>query len=135
MSGPTDITEVIDVPAGGGPRHAREGDVIRARLSALDPERERRFRINAGVGFTGSKMRRVGSAMIIVDPRPLRAAPEGWPDLCGWDSIEVTPDMVGSRIAVFVAEEVKCSGGLRPEQRAFKNCLEKMGGIYRIIRP
>lgn len=112
----------------------READAIRARLAALKPN-ERLFRINAGTGWCGSSMSRRADMLVIKNPRPLHAAPIGWGDLCGWESVVVTPEMVGQKVAVFVFEEFKCTGTLRPEQRAFKNCLEAMGGIYREVRP
>lgn len=113
----------------------REGDLIRDRLAGMDVDRERLFRINAGLGWAGSTVRKVGAAMLIKDARPLRAAPEGWPDLCGWETVEVTQDMVGRRLAVFVGEEFKTSGGLRPEQARFRDVLLRMGGVYRVVRP
>lgn len=113
----------------------REGEAIRRRLLDLDPSRERLFRINAGVGWTGSKVRRLKDAILISDPRPLHAAPIGWPDLCGWRTVTITPDMVGLDVAVFVGEEFKLTGDLRPEQRVFRDVLERMGGAYFVVRP
>lgn len=112
----------------------REQEAIRRRLLALDPSRERMFRINAGVGWTGSQIRRMRDAIIISDPRPLHAAPIGWPDLCGWRTVTVTPDMIGMKIAVFCGEEFKLTGDLRSEQRAFRDILETMGGAYTVVR-
>lgn len=118
------------------PRHSiREGEVIRDRLAGLDPDTERLFRINSGVGWVGRVVQRREDLLVLADPRPLRAAPEGWPDMFGWKTIEITPDMVGLRVAVATGEEVKCSGDLRPEQRKFRACLERMGGVYRVLRP
>ena len=112
----------------------READAIRARLAALSPD-ERLFRVNSGTGWCGSSMSRRGDMLIIKDPRPLHAAPIGWPDLCGWQTVTVTESMVGAKIAVFVGEEFKITGDLRPEQRKFREVLERMGGVYRVVRP
>jgi hypothetical protein len=116
----------------------REGDAIRERLAALAPN-ERMFRINAGTGFCGTHMHRTGDRLIIDNPRPLHAAPIGWPDLCGWETVTVTEAMVGQKIAVFVGEEFKVArsdnGRLRPEQRKFGELLERMGGVFRVVRP
>lgn len=112
-----------------------EQDLIKKRLLALDPERERLFRINAGMGWAGQILRREKTHIVIGNPRPLRAAPPGWPDLVGWETVEITPEMVGKKIAVFVFEEVKFTGDLRPNQKPFRDVLEKMGGIHRVVRP
>lgn len=110
----------------------REREIINARLSSLAPN-ERLFRINAGMGWAGTCARK-GDILIIKNPWPLHAAPEGWPDLCGWTSVTVTPDMVGQKIAVFTAEEVKADGSkLRKRQAAFREIIERMGGIFRIL--
>lgn len=111
----------------------REGDAIRERLAALKPD-ERLFRINSGTGWVGEHLHRAGSRLIIDNPRPLHAAPIGWPDLCGWETVTVTESMVGMKIAVFVGEEFKVTGTLRPEQKRFGELLERMGGVFRVCR-
>ncbi|MCK5603589.1 hypothetical protein KAR91_17015 [Candidatus Pacearchaeota archaeon] len=112
----------------------KEGDKIKEILGSLPPNK-RLFRINAGLGWTGRVQRQVKNMLILLDPRPLKAAPKGWPDLCGWETVEITPEMVGKKIAVFVFEEVKVTGKLTREQALFKRVLEKMGGIFRIHGP
>jgi hypothetical protein len=109
--------------------HMREQDRIREILSSLPPE-QRLFRINSGMGWAGKVARRDPDILILEKPRPLHAAPEGWPDLCGWTEIEITPDMVGRKIAVFTAVEVKVTGNLSKAQKAFQRVIEGMGGRY-----
>jgi hypothetical protein len=108
-----------------------EGDKIR-QLQAECPPHKRIFRINAGMGWTGKMLRRDSNLLVIKDPRPLYAAPAGWPDLCGWEEIEITPEMVGTKIAQFIGEEIKLTGRLSREQLRFKDVLERMGGSFTI---
>lgn len=110
---------------------SKERDIINARLTNL-ASNERLFRINAGMGWAGRTVMH-GNIIIIKNPFPLHAAPEGWPDLCGWTTIEITPEMVGQKIAVFTAEEVKATGKLSKIQRRFRDIIERMGGIFRVI--
>ena len=111
-----------------------ERELILQRLSNLSPE-ERRFRLNAGQGWTGEIMRRTPTTLVLRNPRPFHGAPEGWPDLCGWDSVLVTQAMVGTRLAVFAGEEVKAHGGrLSRVQARFRDCLTRMGGYWRVLR-
>ena len=113
---------------------APERSIIEARLASLRPH-ERRFRINAGAGWTGEVLRRTATTITLKEPRVFHAAPPGWPDLFGWDAVIVTPEMVGTVIAVAVGEEVKTGRGrLSRVQRLFRDCLLRMGGEYRIIR-
>jgi len=111
----------------------RERDLINKRLSTL-PDNVRLFRINAGMGWTGEILRKTDDLVIIKNPRPFHSAPKGWPDLVGWETITITPDMVGQSIAVFLFEEVKATGRLSKFQKKFREVLEKMGGIFRVIR-
>ena len=68
-------------------------------------------------------------------PRVFHGAPKGWFDLCGWDTITITQNMVGTKIAVFVGEEIKAKGDrLRPLQKKLGELLQRMGGIWRVIR-
>jgi hypothetical protein len=111
----------------------RESDRIKEILAAL-PADKRLFRINSGMGWTGKVTRLKSGDMLITNPRPLHAAPEGWPDLCGWTEVEITPDMVGQRVAIFTAEEVKVTGKLSKAQQAFARVLERMGGYFKVVR-
>lgn len=97
------------------------------------PRNKRLFRINAGMGWTGT-VKKGSGYVVIYDPRPFHGADKGWPDLCGWETIEITQDMVGKKFARFVAEEVKVSGRLSREQKMFRDEIERMGGIYRVIK-
>lgn len=54
----------------------------------------------------------------------------GGSDLIGWTSVIITPEMVGKKIAVFTAVEVKAAGGkLRPEQINFLQAVKNAGGL------
>ena len=55
---------------------------------------------------------------------------KGSSDLIGWRSIVVTPSMVGRRLAVFVAIEVKSpTGKLEPAQEIFIDNVRQAGGL------
>ena len=112
----------------------KEKQIINQILKNL-PVNQRLFRINAGTGWIGkiAGIIKDRDILMIQNPRPLRAAPEGWPDLCGWEEIEITPDMVGSKIARFFAVEVKASGKLSYRQKKFKEIIEKMGGRFSVV--
>lgn len=59
----------------------------------------------------------------------------GSSDLIGWRSVTITPEMVGSKIAVFLAIEVKTeTGKVSPEQQRFIDNLKAAGGIGFIAR-
>jgi hypothetical protein len=70
--------------------------------------------------------------------RPVRfGLHPGSSDLIGWRSVVITPDMVGQRVAIFTALEVKAPGGthkVTAEQRQFLDIVEAAGGIGGVAR-
>lgn len=59
----------------------------------------------------------------------------GSSDLIGWTSIEITSEMIGKKIAVFTAVEIKTEKGkVSPEQKIFLDNVKNAGGIAKIIR-
>jgi hypothetical protein len=59
----------------------------------------------------------------------------GSADLIGWQSVVITPAMVGQRFARFVSIEVKTpSGRLSPEQETWQGVVQKAGGIAVVAR-
>ncbi len=59
----------------------------------------------------------------------------GSSDLIGLKSVTITPDMVGSTVAVFVALEGKsATGRTTEEQDAFLAMVRKAGGIAGVFR-
>lgn len=95
----------------------------------------RLFRINAGMAWTGKIVHRTATTLTLENPRPFHGAPTGFPDLIGWRSIEVTPDMVGQRIAVLAMLEVKAGRTATSEgQAAMLAAAGRAGALAGIVR-
>ncbi len=109
-----------------------EKKIINETLLNLSPNK-RLFRCNCGMGWTGDIIKKTGNILLLKNPRPFRGFPKGFPDLLGWTEIEITPDMIGQKIAVFTAEEIKATGGLSSDQKEFRNIIKRMGGIFRVL--
>ncbi len=59
----------------------------------------------------------------------------GSPDLVGWKTVEITPDLVGRRLAIFVGIEVKTGKRkLSPKQAAWIKAIGEAGGISAVAR-
>lgn len=102
------------------------------------------FRLNTGRawlsnnGPSGVKRLNDGS-VLITNARSIAlglATPSGETvtgacDLPGWTSVTITPEMVGSKVAVFTSIECKKSKGgkLSPEQANWMEQVKKAGGI------
>jgi hypothetical protein len=107
-------------------------------LQAVSRGAARLFRCNTGQGWAG-RAQRISRAdhvlvqpgdVIVRDARPLHAGlTVGGADLIGWRTVEVTADMVGQRLAVFTAVEVKSARGrVSPAQRQFLDAVLQAGG-------
>lgn len=60
---------------------------------------------------------------------------KGSADLIGWQTVEVTPEMVGKKLAVFLSVEVKTeTGRVSPEQSVWLDVVKKAGGIAFVAR-
>jgi len=95
------------------------------------------FRQNVGQTWTGSKVVKVpGGNIVLENPQPVRMGLcNGSSDLIGWRSIEITPEMVGNKIAVFLAIESKSEHGVvSKDQRKFIDRVIEDGGIAGIAR-
>jgi len=60
---------------------------------------------------------------------------KGSADLIGWKRVTITPEMVGSTVAVFTSIEVKTpTGRIRPEQQQWLDAVQTAGGIAGVAR-
>jgi hypothetical protein len=60
---------------------------------------------------------------------------KGSADLIGWKRVTITPEMVGTTVAVFLSIEVKTpTGRLRPEQQQWLDAVQAAGGIAGVAR-
>ena len=77
-----------------------------------------------------------GRNIELVDARPIKSGlVKGSSDLVGWTEVEITPDMVGRKVAVFTAIEAKTpSMRVSKAQTNFIRRLAEAGGIAGIAR-
>lgn len=117
-----------------------EQTVLREFLLKVSELGNRFFRVNSGMGWTGKTTGPVKTKttivlspgdMVLRKARPFHAGfPKGSSDLVGWTRINITPNMVGRRLAVFTAAEIKTKNvRTTSQQRAFINLVKKSGGI------
>jgi hypothetical protein len=105
---------------------------IRVALSRGDT---RLFRQNSGEGWTGQAIRLPDGSVLIKNPRRLIAGFPGLADLGGWRTVTVRRDMVGRKLAVYVAVEVKTKKGrATAAQDGFLEAVVAAGGIAAVAR-
>ncbi len=98
----------------------------------------RLFRNNSGVAHHGTVVMESAASITLKNPVRVRyGVPPtgGGSDLIGWVSKTITPDMVGQKVAVFLAVEIKSDAG-KPTaaQEVFIEQVNAHGGIAGIVR-
>ncbi|MCW8918951.1 MAG: VRR-NUC domain-containing protein [Gammaproteobacteria bacterium] len=114
------------------------------RLTLSERSEVTHWRNNTGSGWQSNELLRGPRRCVDMNPgdvllrnaRPLHAGLcKGSSDLIGMKSVEITQEMVGQRVAVFVAVEVKNKGGrVTKEQQHFGDTVLNAGGIFAIAR-
>ena len=96
----------------------------------------RLFRNNVGKGWVGKLIKSTRESITLVGYRPLNSGLcVGSSDLIGWTTIEITPEMVGRKVAVFTALELKTKKlQATKEQLNFIEQIQIAGGIAGIVR-
>ena len=93
------------------------------------------FRNDCGVAWVGGKALRDRDGNFYVK-KPKRISyglMRGSGDYIGWTPIEITPDMVGKKIAVFTSCEIKTKGDrMSSAQKIWHDTVKKHGGISEI---
>jgi hypothetical protein len=95
----------------------------------------RRMLLELGRGSARLFRQNVGVATFPDGARVVYGLTPGSSDLIGWNSVEITPDMVGKRVAVFCAIEVKTqTGRLSRAQENFLEAVKRAGGRAGVAR-
>jgi hypothetical protein len=114
-----------------------EGDNQANIMLALGRGATRLFRNHVGQGWTGKFARTEGPFTILLEARRCTfGLCVGSSDLVGWKTVTITPDMVGQRVALFTAIEVKRNtGGVTSEdQSKFVTAVRMAGGLAGVAR-
>ena len=121
----------------------RESPLLKRIMLAVCRGPTRLFRTNSGMGWVGDAKVYQKTTIVSVNQgdvvirnaRPFRSGFEGMSDLNGWHSVEITKDMVGRKVAIYTAIEVKVPRGqVRPHQKVYIDMVKAAGGIAGIVR-
>lgn len=107
--------------------------------SVANPETELQQRIRLALGTQRDLRLFRNQVGQLPDPRTGRPVQfgltRGSADLIGWRTITITPEMVGTRVAVFTSLEVKTpTGRLTPAQHNWLGAVRQAGGIAGVVR-
>jgi hypothetical protein len=117
---------------------------LQHRILAEFGHGERRlFRMNVGLAWIGTAKKFTQRAIVSVGPgdvvirsaRAFKAGMVGMSDLIGWQTVEITPEMVGRKIAVYTA--IECKGKrtrVTAQQLAFLELVRDAGGLAGLAR-
>ena len=109
----------------------KETNVQRSIMMAVSKLGTRIFRNNVGTAWNGKNYATKDGKRVIENAQLIRfGLCKGSSDLIGYTSKTITPDMIGQKVAVFTAIEVKKKGGKQsPEQINFIKRLNDAGGF------
>lgn len=124
-----------------------EANIQKEILLRISRGLSRLFRVNVGRAWTGRAMIRITQKnrnsitlntgdIVIREGRPFKTGvPAGFSDTIGWTSKIVTDEMVGEKIAIFTAIEVKRERGkATAEQQNFIDQVNSAGGLAGVAR-
>lgn len=106
---------------------------IMKRVSLLGT---RLFRVNTGMAWAGKVKRKFPNGDILLGGAyPIQMGLiTGGSDLIGWHPVIITQSMVGKRVAVFTAPEVKTPGVVtNDDQHKFIKNVREAGGIAGVV--
>ena len=116
-----------------------ESTLMRQAMIAVSRAGSRVFRNNVAMAWVGEAQKvarfmtvKVGPGDVVIrNARPLHAGLcDGSSDLIGFTPVEVRPEHVGSKLAVFTAIETKSQKGrVTPEQKNFVAQVNASGGL------
>jgi hypothetical protein len=112
-----------------------EVEIMDNAWAAMVRQGAKLWRNNTGQAWQGERSY-FGAEMILKHARPVRfGLCEGSSDLIGYLPITITPDMVGQRVAVFLAAEAKSlTSRPTPLQSAYIEAVKRDGGIGFIFK-
>ena len=112
-----------------------ESDIQKYIMLAASKAGAKIFRNNTAQAWVGQSKRLTDGSMLILNPRILHAGLcVGSSDLIGWTTRVITPDMLGKRIAIFTAIEVKAATKPTKDQLQFIEAVRAGGGIAGVAR-
>lgn len=121
----------------------KETDVQRRLQKAASSMGAWLWRQNVALAWVGSKVEKVTKTRTaIVRPgdiilragRPLKVGHEGMSDLGGFRLVEITSDMVGTKIAQYLQAEVKAGARTSEEQQKWIDFVNDTGGRAGVVR-
>ena len=113
----------------------RESDIQSQILIELSKNGTVAFRINVGSFWAGEIMSNKDNLLLMKNPRKVQGAPEGTADIIGITPVVITQSMVGQRVGVFTAIEVKKPGEKpKSHQKNYLNRMRELGAIAGVAR-
>ena len=114
----------------------KETNIQRLIMMALSKSGARIFRNNVGKAYAGKAIKLTNGDVVIKNPYLIKfGLCVGSSDVIGWTPVTITPDMVGQKVAIFTAIEVKKpKGRVSPEQKQFIERLTSDGGLAGVAR-
>lgn len=104
-------------------------------LTALGSNGAYGLRVNSGTFWGGKVVSNDGRYLVLANPTRIQGAIAGTSDIVGCKPIIITPNMVGKKIGVFVAIEVKKPKlNAKEHQAKYLKAMKSYGAIVGVAR-
>ena len=112
-----------------------ERDIMREIQVALSVLDTRLFSMQSGEAWAGRIVERTPYSITLAPYYHVELSVPGMSDLVGWHAVTITPEMVGRRVAMYFACEVKSRRGKASgQQLRFIEAVRNAGGLAGIAR-
>lgn len=108
---------------------SNEAKVTDLILDAIAQYGVRLFRTHVGQSWHGNKPKIVNNILTLNNPRRVTSGIKGMSDFNGYTIVEITPEMVGQRVAIYTSIEMKDKARVSPEQLQWIETVKKNGGF------
>ena len=113
----------------------KEQDIQSSILIAMCQAGAYALRVNSGTFWGGKVLAHTGDKLVLQNPTKVMGAPAGTSDIIGCKTITITPEMVGKKIGIFAAVEVKRPGEKpRENQVNFLEVMRRRGAMVGVAR-
>ena len=117
---------------------AAHSKLVNKAILTFQNEKTRLWKNHVGLAYDMDSVKAILRANFLIDQEPkirkIKFGVPGSPDIEGIKEVEITQDMVGHTIGMWIGFEVKTGKAKQsPNQKAFQKMIESLKGLYNVI--
>ena len=118
---------------------AAHSKLVNKTILLFQNDKTRLWKNHVGLAYDMDSVKAILRANFLLGQEPkirkIKFGVPGSPDIQGIKEVEITQDMVGQTIGMWIGFEVKTGNAKQsPKQKAFQKMIESLKGLYNVIR-